>query len=451
MDAENKHDVAGTDDIREDSDPAFTEPAHDQEETPMAAGQDGDAKGEDADDAEEASGENASERAQEIAAKAAGAALGAAKGAASTLRAGAFALRDVRNASRQSADARAQAKKIDEALESDQEVLDHRKEIESSYASIVERQSRIVADAKARAASARQRFEGLGEEHAALLADLDELKAANASELRPYKRIAETAKGALDDASRSLSEAKRAVRTAEGQVRDASDRREQSVSSANRALDNAQARQLRVQDDLKRLQAQPGSPSAIAKMQSENVAALARVEAARAEVDRATREGQASVENAQTHLWTQKQSLETAQREASAAKSKYDEQKADLDRRMKDAEGKEAELQCRIDQKKKAIEGLEDDIKEADEAQAEAQGLIDEAELIHSTPEETARLENAIAARRIELQQASAEVELYETTEKALRKQTRLQRFALIGAVALIVAIIAAVAMLCLR
>ena len=451
MDAENKHDVAGTDEIRQDSDPAFTEPAHDQEETPMAAGQDGDAKGEGADDAEEASGENASERAQEIAAKAAGAALGAAKGAASTLRAGAFALRDVRNASRQSADARAQAKKIDEALESDQEVLDHRKEIESSYASIVERQSRIVADAKARAASARQRFEGLGEEHTALLADLDELKAANASELRPYKRIAETAKGALDDASRSLSEAKRAVRTAEGQVRDASDRREQSVSSANRALDNAQARQLRVQDDLKRLQAQPGSPSAIAKMQSENVAALARVEAARAEVDRATREGQASVENAQTHLWTQNQSLEAAQREASAAKSKYDEQKADLDRRMKDAEGKEAELQRRIDQKKKAIEELEDDIKEADEAQAEAQGLIDEAELIHSTPEETARLENAIAARRIELQQASAEVELYETTEKALRKQTRMQRFALIGAVALIVAIIAAVAMLCLR
>lgn len=451
MDAENKHDVAGTDDIREDSDPAFTEPAHDQEETPMAAGQDGDAKDKGVAHMEEASDEDASERAQEIATKAAGAALGAAKGAASTLRAGAFALRDVRNASRQSADARAQAKKIDEALESDQKVLDHRREIESSYASIVERQSRIVADAKARAASARQRFEGLGEEHTALLADLDELKAANASELRPYKRIAETAKGALDDASRSLSEAKRAVRTAEGQVRDASDRREQSVSSANRALDNAQARQLRVQDDLKRLQAQPGSPSAIAKMQSENVAALARVEAARAEVDRATREGQASVENAQTHLWTQNQSLEAAQREASAAKSKYDEQKADLDRRMKDAESKEAELQRRIDQKKKAIEGLEDDIKEADEAQAEAQGLIDEAELIHSTPEETARLENAIAARRIELQQASAEVELYETTEKALRKQTRLQRFALIGAVALIVAIIAAVAMLCLR
>lgn len=451
MDAEKKHDVAGTDEIREDGNPAFTEPAQGQEEAPATAGQDGGAEDEDAVHMEEASDEDASERAQEIAAKAAGAALGAAKGAASTLRAGAFALRDVRNASRQSADARAQAKKIDEALESDQEVLDHRREIESSYASIVERQSRIVADAKARAASARQRFEGLGEEHTALLADLDELKAANASELRPYKRIAETAKGALDDASRSLSEAKRAVRAAEGQVRDASDRREQSVSSANRALDNAQARQLRVQDDLKRLQAQPGSPSAIAKMQSENVAALARVEAARAEVDRATREGQASVENAQTHLWTQNQSLEAAQREASAAKSKYDEQKADLDRRMKDAEGKEAELQRRIDQKKKAIEELEDDIKEADEAQAEAQGLIDEAELIHSTPEETARLEHAIAARRIELQQASAEEELYETTEKALRKQTRLQRFALIGAVALIVAIIAAVAMLCLR
>lgn len=364
---------------------------------------------------------------------------------------GVFALRDVRNASRQSADARAQAKKIEEALESDQKVLEHRKEIESSYTSIVEDQSRVVADAKAQAASARRRLEGLSEEHTALLADLDELKAANASELRPYKRLAETAKGALDDANRSLSESKRALKTAEGQVRDACERREQSVSSANRALDNALARQLRVQDDLKKLQAQPGSPSAIAKMQSENVAALARVEAARAEVDRATREGQVSVENAQTHLWTQNQSLEAAQREASAAKSKYDERKADLDRRLKESEGKEAELQLRIDQKKGALDELKRDIETADQAQAEAQGLVDEAELIHSTPEETVRLEHAIATRRIELQQASDEVDLYENSEKALRKQTRLQRFALIGAVMLIVAIITAVAAICLR
>lgn len=451
MDADKKHGIVETDEICEDGGPAFTEPAQGQEEMPVRAVQIEDANDEGATDIEKASSDDRPERAQEIAAKAAGAALGAAKGAASTLKDGVFALRDIRNASRQSADARAQVKKIEEALESDQEVLEHRREIESSYASIVEGQGRVVADAKAQAASARRHLEGLSEEHAALLADLNELKAANASELRPYKRLAETAKGALDDANRTLSESKRALKTAEGQVRDACERREQSVSSANRALDNALARQLRVQDDLKKLQAQPGSPSAIAKMQSENVVALARVEAARAEVDRSTREGQASVENAQTHLWTQNQSLEAAQREASAAKSKYDERKADLDRRLKESEGKEAELQLRIDQKKGALDGLERDIETADQAQAEAQGLIDEAELIHSTPEETARLEHAISARRIELQRASAEVDLYENSEKALRKQTRLQRFALIGAVMLIVAIIAAVAATCLR
>lgn len=451
MDADKKHGIVGTDEICEDGGSAFTEPAQGLEEMPARPVQIEDANDEGATDIEKASSDDRSERAQEIAAKAAGVALGAAKGAASTLKDGVFALRDVRNASRQSADARAQAKKIEEALESDQKVLEHRKEIESSYTSIVEDQSRVVADAKAQAASARRRLEGLSEEHTALLADLDELKAANASELRPYKRLAETAKGALDDANRSLSESKRALKTAEGQVRDACERREQSVSSANRALDNALARQLRVQDDLKKLQAQPGSPSAIAKMQSENVAALARVEAARAEVDRATREGQVSVENAQTHLWTQNQSLEAAQREASAAKSKYDKRKADLDRRLKESEGKEAELQLRIDQKKGALDELKRDIETADQAQAEAQGLVDEAELIHSTPEETVRLEHAIATRRIELQQASDEVDLYENSEKALRKQTRLQRFALIGAVMLIVAIITAVAAICLR
>lgn len=451
MDADKKHGIVGADEICEDGGPAFTEPAQGLEEMPARAVQIEGASDEGATDIEKGSGDDRSERAHKIAARAAGAALGAAKGAASTLKDGVFALRDVRNASRQSADARAQVKKIEDALESDQEVLEHRREIESSYDSIVEGQGRVVADAKAQAASARRRLEGLGEEHAALLADLDELKASNASELRPYKRLAETAKGALDDANRSLSESKRAVKTAEGQVRDACERREQSVSSANRALDNALARQLRVQDDLKKLQAQPGTPSAIAKMQSENVAALARVEAARSEVDRATREGQASVENAQTHLWTQNQSLEAAQREASAAKSKYDERKADLDRRLKESEGKEAELQHRIDQKKGALDELERNIETADQTQAEAQGLVDEADLIHSTPEETVRLEHAIAARRIELQQASAKVDLYENSEKALRKQTRLQRFALIGAAMLIVAVIVAVAVLCLR
>lgn len=445
MDADNKHDVAEADKA------PFDSRAENNDEASETTGPAASAENPGTADIVETASEKKPKGAQEITAKATGAAIDAAKGVASTLKAGAFALRDVRNASRQSADARAQVKTLSEALESDQEVLDHRREIESTYASIIESQSRIIADAKAEADSAQRRLEGLSEEHAALLADLDELKAANASELRPYKRIAETAKGALDDANRSLSEAKRAVKTAEGQVRDATEHREQSVGSAYRALDNAQARQLRVQDDLKKLQAQQGSPSAIAKMQSENVAALARVEAARAEVDRATKEGQASVENAQTHLWTQNQSLEAAQREANAAKSKYDEQKADLDRRSKEAEGKEAELQYRIDQKKQAIDGLEENIKTAGQSQAEAQGLIDEAELIHSTPEESSRLEHAIAARHVELQQASAEVERYETTEKALRKQTRLQRLALIGATAIVVAIIAAIAVFCLR
>lgn len=171
----------------------------------------------------------------EPAAKAAGAAAHAALEAVSTLRAGACAIREVRNASRQSASARSQARTIEDALENDRATLAHRNEVESGYGRIVEEQSRIMRDCQARISAAQQKTSALNEEHSALVADLDELKASNASELRPYKRLVETSKGSLDDANRTLVEAKRALKVAESQAKEAAERRESQVNSASRS------------------------------------------------------------------------------------------------------------------------------------------------------------------------------------------------------------------------
>ncbi len=381
--------------------------------------------------------------------KAAGMALGVARGAADTLKAGAFAVRDVHKASRQSAGARAQARTIQEALEADRKTLEHRREIESSFDSIISEQSGIVARNQATIDSDQQKIDGLSEEHSALTSDLDELKASNASAIRPYKRLVETSKEEFDDAQRMLAEAKRAVKVAETQLNDAKERRDSSFMSASRSFDNSQARQRRVQDELKKLQASGGAPAAISQMQSDNVAALASVDSAKAEVARATKDGQNAVDNAQTHLWTQNQSLASAQSKYDAALAKHKAHKAEHDKMSDDAAAQEKELQERIDGKKRSLDALRAELEDAQEALDEAQGLIDEANLIHSTPEETERLERAIADQQADLDEANSEVEHLAATEKQLRQATRGSRVALIAAAVLVLIVVAVIVASC--
>lgn len=373
--------------------------------------------------------------------KAAGAALGMAKNAASTLKAGAFAVRDVHNASRQSAEARAQARTIKDALAIDQATLDHRRQVEAGYEAILAEQTKVVADKKAVIEADQQKIDGLSEEHSALVADLDELKASNASAIRPYKHLVETSKEALDDAQRTLAEAKRAMKSAESQLADAKDRRDATYASASRAFDNSQSRQRKVQEELKKLQSSGGAPAAISQMQSDNVAALASVDSARAEVERATKDGQNAVDNAQTHLWTQKQSLESAQARYDDALAKHKAHKAEHDKMSDDAAQQEKKLQESIDGKKRELDALRSEVDQAQKAQDEAQGLIDEANLIHSTPEETERLEQSIAAQQADLDEANTEVEHLAATEKQLRQATRGPRGALIAAAVVVVLI----------
>lgn len=387
--------------------------------------------------------EKAEHRTEAVASNAAEMAIGMAKGAAGTLRAGAFAVRDVHNASRQSAGARAQARTIREALEADQRTLDHRRDIEASFEDIVSEQSEIVARSRAAIESGQQKIDGLSEERSALVADLEELKASNVSAIRPYRRLAETSKDELDDAQRMLVEAKRAVKSAEAQLEDAKERRDSSYASASRSLDNSQTRQRKVQDELKKLQSSGGAQAAIAQLQSDNVAALAGIDAARAEVDRAAKDGQNAVSNAQTHLWTQNQSLSDAQAKHDAALAKHKSHKAEHDRLADEAKAKESELQERIDAKKRELEEIRAEVDEAQKALDEAQGLIDEARHIHSTPEETARLEQSIAAQQADLEEANSEVEHLATAEKQLRQATLGSRVALI-AVAIVALLVAA-------
>ncbi|WP_321973278.1 hypothetical protein [Paratractidigestivibacter sp.] len=381
--------------------------------------------------------------------KAAEAALGVAKEVASALRAGVFAVRDVHHASKQSADARAQARTIQDALVRDRATLGHRKQIEASFDQIVSVQAKIVEDSKASIEADQQKIDGLAEERSALVADLDELKASNASAIRPYKHLIESSKSELDDAQRTLTEAKRAVKTAESQLKEAKERRDSSYAIANRSYDNSQTRQRKVQEELRRLQSSGGSAAAISQLQSDNVAALAGVDSAKAEVARASKDGQSAVDNAQTHLWAQNQSLASAQAKYDDAKAKHEAHKAEHDKMADNASAEEKKLQERINEKKRLLDSLRSKVDQTQKVLDEAQGLIDEAQLIRSTPQETKRLEESIASQQADLDEANSEVEHLAATEKELRQATRGSRAALIAVAAAVVLVLVFVVVSC--
>ena len=168
--------------------------------------------------------------AAQAASRAAGAAAGAARGAGRGIAAGFTALRDVRDASREHSSAKTQMEAMEKDLAAKRAALEHRESIEAGYDGIVETQTAALADAQRRAADAVDRAAQLTRELKDLEARLAKMRADDEQALRPYKQLAESSKGRADDASRTVAEAKRAVRTAEGQVKDATDRREQAIA-----------------------------------------------------------------------------------------------------------------------------------------------------------------------------------------------------------------------------
>ena len=375
---------------------------------------------------------------------AAGAAAGAARGAGKGIAAGFTALRDVRDASRQHSSAKSQMESTEKTLEAQRAALDHRVSIEEGYQDIVAAQTAALADAQKREADAVQYAARLSHELRDLEAGLAKMRAEDEQALRPYKQLAESSKGRADDATRTVAEAKRAVRTAEGQVKDATDRREQAIASANRALDNSKARQRKVQGELDKLLADPSAKrDAIAQVRQELAAETAHVSAAEAAVTRSTADAQSSVDNAQTHLWTQKQSLETAQREADAMQAEAKERRGEYDHLRAQADARQKKLSDNIDRHKAEIERTN---RLRDNAQTDAKkagDLLSEAKSIHDTPQATMQLRNSIAEREQALETQRAQVEELGRAERELRRRTRATRIAVLVILAVVVVVVA--------
>ncbi|MGO5211770.1 hypothetical protein [Parafannyhessea sp. LCP21S3_E6] len=368
------------------------------------------------------------------------------------LKGGFGAIRQVRAAAKRRAEAHDKVKSLKAELEESQKVLDHRTKIEADYEKIVATQNDALMVQGQASARAQAVMDQQSAEKAELEGRLAQMKTEHEEQLRPYRELMESTKGRADDAAKTLADAKRQAKAADQQLGEATKRREQSVASANRSVDNSQERLRKAEGELDALKADSNaSPAVVQKKQSDIVAERAHLDAARADLDRVTNECKQLVDGAQANLAAQRRALESAETAADAAKREADEHREEYERLYNAALAGEKELSDEIAKRDRAITTAGKERQDADARQAEAKKLLDEATEIHATPEVSAELARTIAQGRKELEERMKSAQKLAHEEKHLREATRKQRFLFIGAIVLAVVLVALVATFVMR
>lgn len=353
------------------------------------------------------------------------------------------AVRQVHAASKEHSNARSELKKAESALAEDKKVLDHRIDVTRSYAQIVSEQTKARTDAEKAKAAAERRIEALKEEHDKLAGELEAMRSEHAEALKPFQNVMESTRGRADDTAKLLSEAKKAAKAAQTEANDAQARREQRISAANKAYDNAQARLRKLNADFEELKGRPDTDAgAIARMEQEISAEKAHLESTKSDIPLVTDEAQKNVDAAQRHLWNQQQALDSAQKAAEEASTEAKRRKAEYDERYQSFQTEEATLDNDVVQREM---GIRDASKDRDTAQANieaAQKLLDEAEDIHAHPEVTKKLAESVAEKQHLVDIQKQEVSSLARSEKQLRSSTRKQRITFISLLIVIAAVI---------
>ena len=364
-----------------------------------------------------------------------------------SIREGITAFRDVRDASRRHARAREELSSLQSQLDTHVEELEYRLDIEQRYPQILAEQTAEVREATQLAEQAAQHASELEAERADLEAQLAAMKSAHEEQLRPYRNLAESTKGRADDTARSLAEARRAAKAAEGAVSEAAKRRDQRITSAHRAVDNAQERLRRVQAQLQDLQvAEQGDQETIERLQREQATEAAHLEAARNEVTAVTEEMRQAVENTQQRLFDLRQVQSQAERDAETARREAQDRRTEYDNMLKQAQEQERALSEQLKQRVAGIELARREEADARNRVAHAQELIDEAEAIHATPQQTIALRDLVAREQTDCDVQQDAVDELAANERDVRKGTlRLRLMLIFGAVGIVLLLVAIV------
>lgn len=373
---------------------------------------------------------------------------GESRGAGATIAGGLSAMRDVRAASREHADARAYLKELEANLAEDKDELARRDDVYANYERIMAEERAEQQDANQVIRENTERKAALEDERRSLKDRLAREKSDNEQALRPYKELSDTSRGRSEDATRALAEAKRATKNAETQLNEATTLREQNIASANRALDNSQSRLRRVDEELRKLSDDPSaSREALLRLQRERTAELAHVNASRDDVQKVTQDSQANVDRAQEKLFSLKNAQEAAASEASRAKADYDVRRREYEDMLGKARDREQALQDELDRNAEDAEDADALIEDARERLQESQDIVEDANDIHDNPEATEALRASVNVQRRDVKEQRVLVESLAATEKRLRKTTRGSRAAFMAVIVAAIVVVLAIAL----
>lgn len=375
-----------------------------------------------------------------------GTAQRAAQAGTATVTEGVSAMRELSAARR----AHATAFKELESLERDatqlEQQLEHRREVEDNYEEIVKLQTQETEDAARALEQARVRRVSLESQLEGKKNELTRLKDANEQKVAPSRKLMEQAKGALTKAERAQAEALRALKGAQAQANEAQANRDSKLQAAKRSADSASAKLARQQDQLAEMRRDPSTGAkALSQASSAVAAALAQLENARENVTRVTQETGQAVQIAQTHLYTQRKSLEEAEADLKEAREREEELRGAYDAKRSKADEQEADVSSKISELKEAVEQARDDEASARGRGDAARTALEEANDIHAHPELTGELARRSEASRAQADEQRKLVERLASEEHMVRERTEHTRkifYALVAAAVVIVLLV---------
>lgn len=375
-----------------------------------------------------------------------GTAQRAAQAGTATVTEGVSAMRELSAARR----AHATAFKELESLERDatqlEQQLEHRREVEDNYEQIVKLQTQETEDAARALEQARVRRVSLESQLEGKKNELTRLKDANEQKVAPSRKLMEQAKGALTKAERAQAEALRALKGAQAQANEAQANRDSKLQAAKRSADSASAKLARQQDQLAEMRRDPSTGAkALSQASSAVAAALAQLENARENVTRVTQETSQVVQIAQTHLYTQRKSLEEAEADLREAREREEELRGAYDAKRSKADEQEADVSSKISALKDAVEQARDEEAGARGRGDAARAALEEANDIHAHPELTDELARRSEASRAQADEQRKLVERLASEEHMVRERTEHTRkifYALVAAAVVIVLLV---------
>ncbi|WP_294517647.1 hypothetical protein [Atopobium minutum] len=358
---------------------------------------------------------------------------GASQGA-NTVMEGFEAVRDVRRAVKQTNAARTRLKQVQDELAENSALLAHREEVAQNYTDIIDNQTTLRIEAQNHMKKLSQIIADKQAEEEKLRQKLATLRETHRQDLRPHKAKLEQAQDKVDEATKAVADAKRALKLAESQHKDVVGRRDEEINYVKQSIEKSTAHIEELNDELATLTA---SDSADKNALKHTRKAIAKEERAldrfHNDIADVTEQHRRAIENALTHLYTQRNSLDFAQETLEDAKREADERKANYDKLFKDAHGRESEVDKQIAALTKAITDTQKQLDDATARRDNAQSLIDEAKEIHATPELTEELRNTISDTQAAIEVQQRQVQNLEKREAKLREKTKQQRYIFIG------------------